>query len=204
MHFLMPAPGDFKIEVNGFPHVLASIAGIAVKADRWGKETAERASRVGMNAMQRSAPDGDEFDLPALSSEAAQRGVTRKTPPRTRPKLKNRMKAFPPTWHPGGAGGGGYWEARFGVAGVGIRPLSHDPAFIVAHGSGIRGDQYASHHRITASTPGNVLTFMHQGRQVFAQSVGGQRPQHRWIDAGRNAAKAEIRRRIVELDVRLR
>jgi hypothetical protein len=191
--------GSFDVETTGFPLLIAKVAGVAVVGDRWGKETAERAGRIGSDLMARAAPEGENFDLPP-----AVEGVKRRTPPRTRPRLKSRI-SYQRTarWNPGGLGGGGYWSVRFGVGDVGIRPLGHDPASILFHGSGIRGDAFAKGGKITASVPGNVMTFMHGGRQVFARSVGGQRPQTRWVKAGQDAARAEIRRRVVELRAEL-
>lgn len=183
--------------VEGLPGLIARIGGLAKAGPEWGKETAERAARAGSKAMATSAPEGEDHSDFPLSSPAAMSLMGAKEIP----KLKTRMEHdFPARWFPGGAGGGGYWSAAFGVKREpGVR-ADRDPASLLFHGTGRRGDHLASGSNITPAS-GNVMTWMEDGRQAFAHSTGGQRANKSWVIAGRAAARGEIARRIAELDL---
>jgi hypothetical protein len=192
--------GNFSIEVSDrFPLVISKIAGIAVKGDLWGRETMIRAGRVAATAMGVVAPHGERAEMPEASPST--RAWHRRFPPlRERVTFEREPKFFP-----GGAGGGGYWQGMFGVRPYGYRPLEHDPAFIYVHGSGIRADaegRRASSFggRPITSRSGNIMAFIDQGAPVYTKKFGGQRAHPEFVEAGRIAAKIEVRRRIAELN----
>lgn len=187
------------VRTPGIARLLVAVAGISDAGSKWGKETAERASMFAAERMRMLAPRGDEPDFPANAKvhPAHRRG--------RRPKLHQRVGyERNARWFPGGAGGGGTWQAQAGVRSVGIRPITHDPAWIVYHGSGRRGDSFASGSNIYSKPPGNVMTFMYGGVQVFAHRVGGQRAQTLWVEEAQRRARQEVRRRMAELGRTLR
>lgn len=183
----------FSIQVHGFPALTARVKTLPEAARHWGKETAEKAASAGSRRMRNAAPASAPgmFDVPGGD--------------RSRPRLKSRIGVTPggATYHPGGAGGGGYWEQRFGVASAGIRPLWMDPAFIITVGTGERGKADAIHKRAFEfiRPGGGVMRFMHAGSKAFARRTRGQRPQDQWVREGQHAAGREVRRRMAEFDL---
>lgn len=196
----MPSAGGFGVDVghDSVPGVVLRLNAIKTQAPRWGRETVQRASKIGAEVMRSQAPEskegtGSEFPYNASVAWTSLRLGNLRQP------LKDRIGSDTPVYFPGGAGGGGTWHGGFGVEELAGVPEDQDPASFVFHGTGRRGDDKASGHNITSSTPGNLLTFMEGGKQVWTRSVGGQRPKTGWVLKARAAAKGEVRRRIVEL-----
>ena len=196
------AAGDFDIRVGGYPLLFARLRALPGDVRDWNKETAERAAKAGGRTMLRLAPEGQ----PGTGSDFPPGAKVAASSRRKHPKLKQRIRVTLQTganarYQPGGAGGGGAWRAIAGPAPIGITPVSHDPAFIVTHGSGMRGDGLASSGgTIFARSKSHLMTFMIEGKQVWARSTGGQRGQNAWVIQGRHAASREVRRRLVEFD----
>lgn len=187
----------------GLTAVTTRLAALPGDVRDWNKETVERAAKSANRAMLRLAPESDPRDRGKPS------GVSPFFPQVPHRRLKVRLALAERTksqaqYQPVGRGGGGTWMAEAGPVHVGHFPFFTDPAYIVAHGSGIRGiGPYASHKKIQpARSP--LMVFSWGGRKMFATEVGGQSPQRDWVLAGRYAAKREIRRRLVEFDVALR
>lgn len=100
-------------------------------------------------------------------------------------------------WHPGGEGGGGYWETAAGVLDTG-----DDYPLFVAGGTGeFAGEGLSgllgipSKGRIYPSQ-GNVFPMQIMGLTIFRAWQTGQRPQTDWITAAQQAADELVRMRI--------
>jgi hypothetical protein len=204
----MPTRDGFDVElqvhetsrghlVETMPQLIARVAGIKEAGVKWGRDTAVRAARIGSEVMERAAPEAqeDHSDFP-LTSPAAQSLIGLAEIPSLKERINYDKSA---TLHAGGAGGGSYYAASFGVRRIPGLRADRDPASFVFHGTGRRGDHLASGSNITPEAS-MVMTWMAGGEQHFAKSTGGQRSQKDWFYAGRTAARAEIRRRIVEFD----
>jgi hypothetical protein len=74
---------------------------------------------------------------------------------------------------PGGAGGGGYYEARFGLDATQAPHAEH-----VIEGTGIFGPR----RNIIRTTNDGPMRFEARGNIVFAQSTIGQPPQTEWFE----------------------
>lgn len=100
-----------------------------------------------------------------------------------------------PRWSPGGAGGAGFWEVKFGP-GVGPRPAPFYTRW-VTEGTGIYGEHGGE---IFAHAPSMVLKWTGaRGETVFRWNTDGQKPQRRWIDYGRQVARTHIRREVWDM-----
>lgn len=105
------------------------------------------------------------------------------------------------TWHPGGAGGGGFWEATAGVLDTG-----EDYPLFVAGGTGEHAGEgldpggigLPAKGRITPAE-GNVFPMMVMGGLIFRQWQRGQRAQTDWITGAQEAADELVRLRLSSL-----
>lgn len=179
--------------LEGLPALVARVRRIPGASSDWAKQTAEAGVRVGAKVMTSQAPSSkeDHSNFPVRSPAAA---ALMDAPEHT--KLKDRISfEKEATWAPGGAGGGGAWSASFGVKRDKNFSVRNDPASLVFHGTGRRGDHLASGSHIS-SPRGNVMTWMEGGHQVFARTTGGQVPQKKWVRMAQDATKGEIARRI--------
>lgn len=173
---------------------IARLQQVPEKTTEWTKQIVMRAALAGNTEMMKLAPEGhgSDFSNPALVAEGSQK---KRFSLQTRLKLteayirKNRAVR-----RPGGAGGGYSWQMILGPY-----PMpeyesfpTHDPTYILRHGSGERGGPGSSGARIHARA-GNVLTFTNDGKQWFPQWTRGQRPNDRWFRAGETRARAVLR-----------
>lgn len=150
--------GNFSIEVEeSGPGISVELPGIAARQVAHMRDVAEGAAKVGAAWMRWMAPK--------RSSD-----------------LANAVTSTDAVWHPGGLGGGGYWEAE-----TYISEEEEDKARWVFEGTGIFKDGATDADRIYPST-GNILAFMHNGHMVFARSVKGQEPQTEWVTGAQEAA----------------
>lgn len=135
------------------------------RADRMGREIEhliKEAAAIGNEGLKAKVPRSGRHDHPTIS--AAVRGKAE--------------------FKPGGAGGGGYWEARVGIDEE--RAPSH--LKYVLEGTGRHGPfgtriDAGSHH---------PFTIMKEGALNFRMWSGGQRPNRRWLTVAQGAARAHI------------
>lgn len=192
----MPAT-DWSVEEHGdIAQAVARLAAIPGKVTHWSRETLERAADKGSDVMIRDAPSSkgknDPFPRPDLMKEPSNKHYSLKARVRLQ---QQRAKAV---YSPGGAGGGGRWEIKFGPVELPWFQGSpeKDPAYILLHGSGMKSDRGG--HKIE---PGKLMTWMDGSEQVFARSSVGQRPQRRWFDRGSLMAQNVIRGRVQSLNL---
>lgn len=88
----------------------------------------------------------------------------------------------PPVFHPGGAGGGGYWEVHAGPG-----PDRPEHFEYVWRGTGI----YGPTHMPYRSGTGQAMPVPGYGRG-FAQHVAGQPPQQEWFAEAQRTAEAFV------------
>jgi hypothetical protein len=92
----------------------------------------------------------------------------------------------PVVYHPGGAGGGGFYEAH-----VGVNEEIAPHAIFVVEGTGIYGPQQS----MIYPAKGNVMVFEKGGEgSVFTKSSKGQEPRSAWFEVAQEVAEAVIRR----------
>lgn len=152
--------GNFYLTMDGNIRILSKLRGVEGMRDEI-KDIVEGAAQRSAQTMQRHAPKGKTGGL------------------------YRRIGWTHARWHPGGAGGGGYWEADSGV-GPGDPYPTH-----VFHGTGIYGE---SGEYIRART-GNVMVIdgfkprdMIGGKAshirpgpIFTKYIKGQKPQTDWV-----------------------
>lgn len=112
--------------------------------------------------------------------------------------LKSRIDWSRARWHPGGAGGGGFWEAAAGVVRSVMHKPDQDPATFVYEGTGLFGPL----KRLIVPRSGNLLVFIDKGKKVFTPFVKGQPPQRLWVMAAQDRANAVVAARIAVMDTR--
>jgi hypothetical protein len=100
-------------------------------------------------------------------------------------KLFRAIEVGPVKYHAGGAGGGGFYEAR-----VGVNEDLAPHAIWVIEGTGIHGEGRGN----IQPANGNVMVFTSRGEKVFAASTEGQEPQSAWFEVAQEVADAVIRR----------
>jgi hypothetical protein len=102
-------------------------------------------------------------------------------------KLFRAINVEPVRYHPGGAGGGGFYEAN-----VGVDETQAPHAIFVIEGTGIYHREGSRGNIRPAS--GNVMAFVDAGKEVFAAYTKGQEPQSAWFEVAQEVADAVIRR----------
>jgi len=90
------------------------------------------------------------------------------------------IRVTEPIFHPGGAGGGGYWEVTAGPG-----PDRPEHFEYVWHGTGIHGP---THMPYGSRKP---MPIMEPGRP-FSYKVAGQRPQQAWFEVASRIAAAHV------------
>lgn len=144
-------------------------------------------------------------ELKRLAENAAEHGarVMEALAPKRSGKLASRIGSTGAHYRPGGPGGGGHYEAEFGVS---DRPgPERDLPFWVYHGTGIFADHLGFETSGVASgtflreLPGEVRSFVIHGEKkmrflgddgfVTVPYVLGQRPQKQWVEEAHDAAR---------------
>lgn len=142
-------------EYNSAHRVAVKIKATGERLRAQTQELVQDAVLEGLRIAKRDAPRGKTYE---------KRGNIR---------LVDGITATPVTYHPGGTGGGGYWEAHL-VADSTVAPQLK----WVMEGTGIRADPPRG--RITPAT-GNVMVVQKLGEGPhFIRSAKGQRPQTEW------------------------
>jgi hypothetical protein len=124
-------------------------------------------------------------------------------------RLRRSVKNDGVSFHPGGLGGGGFWEAEVSV-GEGVPYLRH-----VVEGTGIHAGKgnisptsKSMMHWNDGKLWGNPLTalkgsrFTQGGISHWAHSTQGQKPNDKWIRAAQVAANEVMERNLREIDSR--
>ncbi len=163
--------GNFEVDIQGDVKAVARLRGMG-KPDQM-RKLVEDAAKAAASKMYVEAPVGKTGGL------------------------KRRIDWSHAFFHPGGAGGGGYWEAHAGVTAGDPYPTH------VFHGTGIYGP---TGERIKPAT-GNVMVLygLEKSREfdfsknnvvlgkprigpIYTRSIKGQRPQQHWVEAGQDTA----------------
>lgn len=163
--------GNFTIEVNGTASVVARLKGDVAVAKEFARNLTTKAATEGARTMRFLAPRG-----------AGDTHLGYDT-------LESRISSTNAVWHPGGVGGGGYYEAKAGVRRSPRFPdPKRDPASWVYEGTGL----YGPRHRMIVARAGNFMVFKWQGRWFFMREIKGQEPQTLWVSAARERANAYV------------
>ena len=108
-------------------------------------------------------------------------------------KMYQAINVSEPKFRPGGAGGGGYYEAHVSVD----RSIAPHAEYVI-EGTGLY-DRNAPTNGIYPSN-GTVLAFQKDGEgTVFTAWTTGQRPQREWFEEAMRKAERIISRRISRL-----
>lgn len=168
--------GNFEITVKDYG-TIAKVKGETDRVVEVSKEIAEDAAQQAAYIMRFLAPEGDSDIHVGYET------------------LKSRIDWSRAMWHPGGAGGGGYWEATAGVTRSTMHRPEDDPAVFVYEGTGLFGP----FRRLIVPRAGNLLVFQDKGRWIFTPHVKGQPPQRLWVMAAQDRANAVVASRLAIL-----
>jgi len=150
-------------------------------------------------------------DVASKAAEEAAAVMKIEAPKGDTGRLAQNIDHTPAVWHPGGAGGGGYWEARAGVKYFGeIYPLllmkgtgQHKQEGLgnLSELSGVLGSlvRDSPAGRIYPR-PGNVFPITAGGGLHFRMWQTGMRPQTAWVTQSQEVAKREVGRGIKTFD----
>jgi hypothetical protein len=170
----------FEVRTEGVESTIIAIRAQRGEAGRELRRLVENTAEFGANVMTRLAPHREGH-------------------------LRGRISATRAHFRPGGPGGGGVYEAEFGV---GDEPgPERDLPFWVYHGTGIFADELglevsgisadsllhqipdaARDHVIRPDDPSKRMTFQGNFGTVSVPYVLGQRPQKEWVDEAYDAA----------------
>lgn len=171
--------GNFDITLHDYG-AMAKVKGDADRLVAVSRDIAEDAAQQAALVMRFLAPEGTSDIHVGYET------------------LKSRIDWSRATWHPGGVGGGGYWEAAAGVTRSTMHGPDDDPAIFVYEGTGLFGP----FKRLIVPRAGNLLVFIDKGHKVFTRHVKGQPPQRLWVMASQDRANAVVAARIAEIDAR--
>jgi hypothetical protein len=171
--------GNFELTVKDYGTV-ARINGDTDRLVETSKDIAEDAAQQAAYIMRFLAPEGDSDIHVGYET------------------LKSRIDWSRATWHPGGAGGGGFWEAAAGVTRSTMHKPDEDPAVYVYEGTGLFGPL----RRLIVPRSGNFLVFIDKGKKVVTPYVKGQPPQRLWVMAAQDRANAVVASRLALLQAR--
>lgn len=175
--------GNFSIEVSGTASVVAKVAGDVRRAKEASSAIATKAAKEGARTMRFLAPSGSEDVFIGYDT------------------LESRIDWTRAVWHPGGAGGGGFYEAKAGVRRSPRFPNPlQDPATYVVEGTGLFGP----FHRVITPRAGNFMVFKYKGRWVITDQVKGQEPQRLWVTAAQDRANAVVAEWLGKFEVEMR
>lgn len=170
--------GNFELTVKDYG-TIARVKGDVDRAVEVSRDIAEDAAQQAAYIMRFLAPEGTS-DV-HIGYET----------------LKSRIDWSRATWHPGGAGGGGFWEAAAGVTRSTAHRPEEDPAIFVYEGTGLFGP----FKRLIVPRAGNLLVFIDKGVKVFTRHVKGQPPQRLWVMAAQDRANAVVASRLAVLSI---
>jgi len=170
--------GNFEMMVKDYGTV-ARVKGDADRAVATSRDIAEDAAQQAAYIMRFLAPEGTSDIHVGYET------------------LKSRIDWSRAVWHPGGAGGGGFWEAMAGVTRSTMHKPDEDPAVFVYEGTGLFGP----FRRLIVPRAGNLLVFIDQGRKIFTPYVKGQPPQRLWVMAAQDRANAVVASRLAVLSL---
>lgn len=172
---------NFETEVRGAEQATLRIRGIEKRLKADIVEAISAAANEAQQVLEQGAPRGDSHRLAA--------------------SVRNDGVSF----HPGGLGGGGFWEVdvsvgegidylKFVVEGTGIHAgrgniTAHGPYPMRWKGATIWGDPRKARRGIRGDTH-------------IAFETEGQEPQEQWITNANLRAQGEIARRVAEIDAR--
>jgi hypothetical protein len=177
----------FEVNADGVENAQLSIRAQAGETGRRLRRLVEDAADFGANVMTGLAP-------------------------RRSGKLASRIGSTDADFRPGGPGGGGVYEASFGVS---DQPgPERDLPFWVYHGTGIFAEELGLEvssvatgslisdipgeavDHVIRSTSGNEMRFRGDFGYIVTPYVLGQRPQKEWVDEAHDAASDYVRTRL--------
>jgi hypothetical protein len=172
--------GNFEIVVEGGASATAKLRGDADRLKEWSRRTVEKAAQEGASVMRFLVPKGTSDMFLGYDT------------------LESRIDSSEAVWHPGGAGGGGTWEAHAGVRRSPRFPNPlEDPATWVYEGTGLAGPK----HREITPRAGNLLVFFWEGKWWFTSHVKGQEPQRLWVESAQARANAVVASELATLNI---
>lgn len=163
--------GNFSIEVDGATKATVGIRAVLGRRDKI-ETLVFRSARAGAEEMKLRVPH-------------------------RKGGMERSIKAEFPRFHPGGAGGGGTWEASFGPTRT-SETVKDGWAYPsnVFQGTGLRGPR----HRLITPTTRKVMRFpgSFYGRKgwIFVKWTKGQNPNRLWYELGHARASQYMRRNL--------
>lgn len=196
---------DFEIErIGGLPETTIALQTVPERANSWSRKVVRDALALGKREMEWMAPRGKKELWPASARGRLQLSSLRSY--RNYAPLHQRIATSGPTYRPGGRGGGGVWTGSMGVRAeqTFFGEDWKDPALMVYRGTGRHGGSTMMSRKVgNIQAPGTgPMTFLWGGKQMFAQSTEGQRPQTQWVTRPRRTVRIAVRDRVRRFDIK--